>query len=434
MPRRSLWIIFAVIVVSLVCYERADRNPYARYFGEVLSYIDRSYVEPVDERKLFEGAVQGMIGQLDDEYTAYLGPRDARHFQEALDQKFGGIGIEVSLDPKTKELVVLSPLSGSPAYKAGVRAGDRIVGVAGRSTKGFTLSDAVKFLRGPVGTTVRVQVLHHGAEEPVEYEIARDQIRVDSVFGFSRKSDGTWNYFVPGPQRLAYIRVDSFGDRTVEELRAALHSVHEQNAKGLILDLRNNPGGFLEGAKETCDLFVPNNALIVTTRGRGGELRDEFRASGDEKYLTIPMAVLVNRYTASAAEIVAACLEDNDRAVVVGERSWGKGTVQNVIPVEGGKSVLKLTTATYWRPSGKNIHRLKSSQATDEWGVMPSPGLEVKLSDADFGKWLESKRLQDMPPRPGSPTRAYDPQLDRALKHFEQKVRPTAQPQQAART
>jgi carboxyl-terminal processing protease len=426
MPRRTLWLIVAVVIVSLACYERAERNPYGRWFAEALDTIDRYYVEPVDEQKLFEGALGGMVGRLD-EYSAFLPPSQAPQFQQALDQQYGGIGIEVTLEGDQKQLTVMSPLVGTPAYKAGVRAGDKIVAIDGRSTANRPLDEIVHWLRGKPGDPVTIAVLRQGHEQPIDFDLVRARIKVDSVLGDLRDADGIWNFFLTGEDKIGYVRINSFGESTVAELGEALQWLSRRGCRGLILDMRNNPGGLLQAAEEVCDLFLPKGAVIVTTRGRDAQVRNEARATGAGKYQELPLVVLVNDKSASAAEIVAACLQDDHRAPVIGERTWGKGTVQNVIPLEGGRSLLKLTIASYWRPNGKNIHRLASSKADDEWGVKPSPGCEVKLDDKQNARWLEKRRQRDVLPlansSPGETATAgpegspvdFDPQLERAV-------------------
>ncbi len=432
MPRRTMWVIFAAVIVSLVCYERADRNPYGRWISEVFDTIDRYYVEPVDDQKLFEGAVDGMIGRLD-EYSAFLPRRQANQFQESIDQQYGGIGIEVILDGSEKQLTVMSPLVGTPAYKAGVQAGDRIVAIDGKSTAGRSLNDIVGWLRGKPGEPVSISVLREAHDEPIQFDLVRARIRVDSILGDLREPDGSWNFFLPGEDKIGYVRINSFGETTVEELKAALKWLTARDCRGVVLDMRNNPGGLLQGAEQVCDLFLPAGDVIVTTRGRDERVRNKAEATGAGPYQDLPLVVIVNDRSASAAEIVAACLQDHDRAKVVGQRTWGKGTVQNVIPMEGGRSLLKLTIASYWRPSGRNIHRLESSEETDEWGVKPSPGLEVKLDEEATTKMLEKRRQRDVVPAmgssPGDVTAGrdespldFDPQLKQAVEELNQEL------------
>lgn len=431
MSRRSLLLIMMVALVSYACYRRADHNPYGRHFAEILEKIDRNYVEPVDDQKLFEGALEGMVGKLDD-YSSFISRRETDQFRQTLDQKFGGVGIEVSVDPKTQDLMVMSPLVGTPAYIAGVRAGDKIVSIDGQSTKGFSLKDAVGLLRGKEGEPVTLGVIHDGETKPVDYALVRKVIKVDSVLGDVRGPDDTWNFFLAGHPGIGYIRITTFGELTVKELRSALEWLAERHCRGAIIDLRNNPGGLLPAATETCDLFLDAGKPIVSTRGREGKVEEEIHSTGNGPYQKLPLVVLVNHYSASASEIVAACLQDHHRAVIVGERSWGKGTVQKVLPVEGGRSVLKLTTASYWRPSGRNIHRLKSAAETDPWGVDPDADCSVPMTDKELSAWLEYRRDRDIVrPTDKSGTSAapidlnLDPALKRALEVLQKEEAPS---------
>jgi carboxyl-terminal processing protease len=428
MPRRTLWLILAVIVVSLACYERADRNPYGRWLAEALDVIDRNYVEPVDEQKLFEGALGGMVARLD-EYSAYLPRSQAPQFQESLDQQYGGIGIEVTLEGDDKQLTVMSPLVGTPAYKAGVRSGDKIVTNDGRSTAKVPLNEIVRWLRGAPGDAVTIAVMRGGHDDPISFRLVRARIKIDSILGDLRLPDGSWNFFLPGDEKIGYVRINSFGETTVNELTSALEWLKARGCRGLVIDMRNNPGGLLQAAEGVCDLFLPKGAVIVTTRGRDAQVRKEAVASGGGEYPSLPLVVLVNDRSASAAEIVAACLQDHKRAGVVGERTWGKGTVQNVISLEGGRSLLKLTIASYWRPNGKNIHRLESSEERDEWGVKPDPGCDVKLDEKQFANLVEKRHRRDVPtahspgdPDPAEPLLELDPQLKRAVEVLQEKL------------
>ena len=436
MPRRTLWLLLVIGVFSLACYERAERNPYGRWFAEVMETIDRYYVEPVDNEKLFQGALDGMVGKLDD-YSSFLPRSEMRQFQESLDQRYGGIGIEVMLDGPKKELTVMGLLLGTPAYKAGIRAGDKIVSVEGRSTENLQLKDVLHLLRGKAGDEVTVSVRRAGHDQPIDFHLVRAMIKTDSVLGDTRQVDGSWSFMLPGDQRIGYVRISTFGEYTFSEFESALKWLTEQKCRGLILDLRNDPGGLLQSAERICNLFIPKDALIVSTRGRDARERDRYLATGDGPYQDLPLVVLVNDKSASASEIVAACLQDHQRATIVGERTWGKGTVQSVIPLEGGKSLLKLTIASYWRPSGKNIHRMSTSKETDEWGVKPDAGCEVKLDEKELTAWAEKRRERDVLPMPGDNQAAaaspsaepaikspaeFDPQLQRAVEVLEKKI------------
>ncbi len=430
MSRRNLWMIFLVTVISLACYSRATRNPYGRWFAQAMDTIESQYIEPVDPEKLFEGAMRGMVDRLDD-YSTFLPGSMKTYFDQALEQKYGGIGVGVSPPGSDKPLVVVSARMGGPAQRAGIRVGDRIVGIDDRDADGMSFDDALDMLRGKPGTAVTVRVQRQGHDAPLAFHMKRALIKVESVLGDQRREDGSWNFMLPGDDRIGYIRVQSFGDLTVDEFEAAIQELTDEHCRGLILDLRDNLGGLLDKAEEMCDLFLPAGAVIVTTRGRDARVRKETIATGDGPYRDLPIVVLVNDQSASAAEIVAACLQDHDRAKVVGERTYGKGTVQNLIPVEAGKSSLKLTIATYWRPSEKNIHRMSSSKETDEWGVKPDPGGEVKLNDQQKRVMREARRRRDGeivptdsaddPPTADGPLES-DPQLRKAVEILKQQL------------
>ncbi len=400
MPRRTIFILLLTVVVCYACYRRAERNVYVRYFAQALQEIDDNYIEPIDDQKLFEGAITGMVGELD-RYSGFIREQQASDFQRmVLDQKFGGIGIEVTYDKDSKQFKVMTPIVGTPAYEAGIRAGDRIVAVDGQNTRELEtkkeVDQAIEMLRGEPGQPVTLEVIHEGATRPERYELVRRVIHVDSVLGDTRNADDSWNFFLPGHDKIGYVRITSFGERTVDELKAALAILADHDARGLIIDLRNDPGGLLKAAIGVCELFLNRGDVIVSTRGRDRKVKEEFLADRTGPYRNLPLVVLVNRESASASEIVAAALQDHGRAMVAGERTFGKGTVQNVIPIEAGKSVLKLTIATYWRPSGKNIHRLESSRKGDDWGVAPNPQCEFKMSNDDFAKWEERRRQRDV--------------------------------------
>ncbi len=403
MPRRNLLIIFLAAFLSIACYHRAARNRYVGTLSEVMNIIETQYVDPVDSRALFEGAMEGMVGQLDS-YSGFVTPGEYNRLRENLDQEFGGVGIVVELNPETKRLTVMTPLVGTPAYKAGLRSGDQIIEIDGKDTEGMTLEDSVELMRGPEGSEVRLKLLRADAAEPIQVTLNRARIPIESVLGDRRRADGSWVYRLEDHPNIGYIRLTTFGKDTPEELKKALQGYRQpgNHIEGLILDLRGNAGGLLDAAVETCDLFL-DGGIIVTTRGRGGVERASFSATpGVELGKDVPMVVLVDKYSASASEIVAGCLQDQGRAVVGGQRSWGKGTVQNVLPLEGNRSALRLTIASYWRPSGKDIHKRKDAKDTDDWGVRPDPALEVNLSTEQATQIAKARRQRDIQPLEGT--------------------------------
>jgi len=427
MPRRNLFIMTAVAVVCMLCYQKAERGRFGRVLVDAMDQIHRRYVEPVAPEELFAGAMEGMVARLNDPYSAYIDPEQLQEFNEAIDARFGGVGIQVSLDPKTGELTVISPLAGTPAHRQGIRPGDHILRIDGRSTQGLSLEDAVVLLRGRPGEPVALTVLHLGEQTPVELSIVREVIHVETVLGDLRRPDGSWDFFLQGQDGIGYVRITNFAERTTSELEDALAQLVEGGMKGLILDLRDNPGGLLRSAVEAGDLFV-EKGVIVSTRSRGGVVRDKFMARAGNEFAGFPIVVLVNRFSASAAEIVAACLQDYQLATVVGERTWGKGTVQEVIDLDARAGALRLTTATYWRPSGKNIHKPAGKENNGDWGVRPDEGCEVVLDDAALVRLREQRHRRDVyHPNGAAPAElpdilADDPQLQRALERLKEKL------------
>ena len=427
MPRRNITWLMLAVVVSFVCFQKANsgrRNEHARMFeifNAVLEKVETDYVEDVPSQDLFDHALKGMIGDLDP-YSAYISPDDYEELKQDLDQEFGGIGIQVALEDDA--VVVMSPLVGTPAYEAGIMAGDRILAIDGSSTEGFQLPDAVERLRGKVGEPVELTVLHPGAKEPEDIQLERAIIEVESVQGDTHNPDGTWNFFLEDAPGIGYIRISSFGEKTHNEVCQALKWLQDRDMQGLIIDLRTNPGGLLKSAVQISDEFV-DSGTIVSTRGRGNQVVKQFEAHGPGTHRGFPIAVLVNKYSASASEIVSACLQDHGVATIIGERTWGKGSVQSVIPIEdltGRPGAMRLTTAYYWRPSERNIHRKPDAKEEDEWGVTPNEGYLVKIPREQFRQLLEQRRRRDVV-RPmqtdEEPEPIPDPQLAKAVEYLQ---------------
>lgn len=401
MPARNMLVIVLAAVASVVCYAKAERNRYVATLAEAMAIIQDHYIEPVEPRTLFEGAMEGMLASLGDQYSNYISPRDFAEFQTSLDQEFGGVGIVVEVHPPTRHLMVVTPLVNTPAYEAGLQAGDLILSINGKSTQDMSMSDAVDLMRGKPGTEVHLTIRRDGETTPREVRLRRAIIPIESVLGDTRRADGSWNFFLDEHPHIGYVRVTTFGDHTAEEFKRALQQFEEHPIQALIIDMRGNAGGYLSAAIAICDMFI-DEGTIVSTRGRDGTIRAIYHARPAATIFPqdIPMVVLVDRDTASASEIVAACLQDHGRAAVAGARSWGKGTVQNVIQLEGGSSAIKLTTASYWRPSEKNIHRSKDASDEDDWGVRPDPGLEIALDSETRRKLRRLRQLRDIVLRP----------------------------------
>ncbi|MEO2016366.1 MAG: S41 family peptidase [Fuerstiella sp.] len=370
-----------------------ERYELMQLFAETFQQIESNYVRDVDRRELMESAIQGMLRHLD-QYSSYIPPTDVRRFTQMVEQEFGGIGITVN-SPSPGRLIVVSPLPGTPAYRAGIRAGDLIVEVEGKSTEGLSLTDAVKKLQGPVGRPVVIKIVHPGeGSEPEEIRLVRQLIKAPTVLGDRYNDKDEWEFMYDDEQKIGYIRLSHFSRFTAQEVKAALDSVVERKVRGLVIDLRYNPGGLLEAAIEIADMFL-EDGNIVSVRGRNVPERS-WDAKKRDTYSNIPMAVLVNGFSASASEVLSACLQDNKRAVIIGERTWGKGSVQNIIRMEEGESALKLTTASYHRPSGVNIHRFPDMNVDDEWGVTPDEGYLIKYDRRQRTAWQRYRRAKDV--------------------------------------
>ncbi|HTU91885.1 MAG TPA: S41 family peptidase [Gemmataceae bacterium] len=389
MSRRNLYWLLGITAVSLlgitVSYSAPSRErdkdyELVRLMVDVLNEVRERYVVDIDaahERKLVEDMINGGLERLDP-HSSYMPPREYKQLEKQSEGKFGGVGIQVGLDRLTRQLTVLSPMPGTPAYEAGVMAGDLIVKIDGKATENMRMSEAVDMIQGEPGQKVTLTVLHEGAKDPVELAITRAIIEVPCVLGDQRKGDNlrAWDFMIDKANKIGYIRLTNFSKTASKELRDAVEELQREGVRGLVIDLRNNPGGLLKEAREVSDLFL-TEGRIVSTKGRNH--KEEIYDAKPEGTLLLPaekypMAVLVNKYSASASEIVSAALQDHQRAVVIGERTYGKGSVQNIIEMHEGsdRSALKLTTASYWRPSGKNIHRFPDSKDSDDWGVQPN--------------------------------------------------------------
>jgi carboxyl-terminal processing protease len=308
-------------------------------FTEVLREIEENYVEPQDPQKLIEGAIKGMVQSLDP-HSSYMTKEEHQELMMETRGSFTGIGIEITV--KDGMLTVVSPIEGTPAYTAGLKAGDRIVKIEGKPTKDMTLLDAVKQIRGPKGSQVTLTILRENETKPLEFAIVRDVIPLKSV-----------RHLALSPE-IGYVRVSNFQSKTSEDLASALEDLEKgRKLTGLILDLRNNPGGLLSQAIEVSELFL-DSGVIVSTKGRDSSQDITATAHKNKRVRSYPIIVLVNGGSASASEIVAGALQDNHRALILGTRTFGKGSVQTILPLSDG-SGLRLTTARYYTPSGRSI-------------------------------------------------------------------------------
>lgn len=371
--------------------QAAENEDAAELIADVLNLIENNYVEEVDRQKLLEAALNGIMAELD-QHSAYIPPAEISQFRGSIDKSYGGIGVQVSLE--NGEMKVISPFFGSPAYKEGIMAGDVILSIQGQSTEGMTLDRAAELTTGEIGTEVLVTVRRTSSDVVEELKLVRATIKMETVLGDSRRPDESWEFYIDAESKIACVRLTGFGRTTADELRQTLSHLIDDGMQGLILDLRFNPGGLLSSAIQISDMFI-DEGRIVSTQSRTSPPR-VWEATSKSTLPNFPMVVLVNQYSASASEIVAACLKDHGRAIVIGQRTFGKGSVQNVVPLTGGSSALKLTTATYYRPNGRNIHRREEATDEDEWGVEPNDGFEVLLTEDEVVRFLKDRRLRDV--------------------------------------
>tara|TARA_B100001250_G_scaffold361636_1_gene339811 strand:+ start:562 stop:1866 length:1305 start_codon:yes stop_codon:yes gene_type:complete len=315
-----------------------------RVFTEIFSKIKSDYVENISDEVLLENAIHGMLQGLDP-HSTYLDKEAYKELQEGTSGEFGGLGIEVGYEDGFVK--VISPIDDTPAQRAGIKAGDLIIRLDGKSAKGISLMEAVKIMRGKPGSEIELTILREGKEKPFDIKIVRDVITIVNVKAKLIDSD------------FGYVRISSFQLQTADDLRKSLKDLETGNnkkLKGLVLDLRNNPGGLLNAAVDVSDLFI-NSGLIVYTEGRVKDSKLKFNAKPNELFENTPIVVLVNGGSASASEIVAGALQDHKRAIIMGERTFGKGSVQTILPMND-ETALKLTTARYFTPSGRSIQAL----------------------------------------------------------------------------
>lgn len=355
-------LLFTFMVISpVVGFTKADPKQeeityrYLETFANVLSILQENYVEEIETREAIEGAINGLLLSLDP-HSAYLKPENYREFRNETDGSFTGIGIKITL--KDGIITVISPIADTPADRAGIKANDKIIKIDGVPTKGKTPFDAVKILRGPKGSEVTLSIYREGWDSPKDFTLERSEIPLVSVKSMVLK---------PG---FGYVRISNFQRNTTKELKKHLKELkNDALLQGIILDLRNNPGGLLEQAVSVSDLFL-DQGLIVYTRGRNKDQDLTFEAKADNTLDRFPMVVLVNEGTASASEIVAGAFQDHRRGVIVGTKTFGKGSVQSIVPLNDGAG-LKMTTAHYYTPSGRSI------QVT---GIDPDVTVQVQQS------------------------------------------------------
>ena len=440
MSRRNLTLLLVSIVFCALCFYRGEQDPYARYTLEGYEKIDRHALDDVPDRELFQGAMRGMVEVLKergDPHSTFTDETHTKLFLQDIAQEIGGIGVRLRFvgDPPQLE-VAGPPLPGKPADRAGIRKGDRILAIDGESTEGLTPADfevVLDRMRGKPGTPLELTLQRAESDEQYTVQLVREKMTLDSVRGDRLLPDQTWRYELEQNPRIALVRLLSFGAKSVSELETLLPKLKADGMQAMILDLRGNPGGALDAAVEVCELFLSQGKLVVEKRNRSRSLKLYTRRTGP--YTELPLVLLIDRDSASASEIVAGCLQDHGRAAVVGERSFGKGTVQELIPMQANRTRLKLTVDSFWRPSGKNIHRegddREASLAGDDWGVIPNEGLEVELDDEQYVRWIKGRFIRDITPlgeqpeveEGAEPPEPFtDPAVDLAVEYLQEKL------------
>jgi C-terminal peptidase prc len=400
--------------------------------------------EDLDEGKDITYSLNAMLGKLD-RHTDYIDPETLKRIGHEIKGHFTGIGVQIRKNNTHDALQVVTPIKDSPAYKAGLYAGDLITGIVREvdsdgtklakpevlSTKGMTTEDAVKKILGKEGTKVKLIVTREGSEKPLEFELLRGRVEVETVLGHKRKDNDSWDYVIDPENKICYVRLTQFSRNSYRDLAKMMQELHAKGSiKGFILDLRFNPGGLLDSAVKISDLFI-DDGMIVTIRPRSGP-ETSYIGKSDGSYLTFPMVCLVNGYSASGSEIVAASLQDHGRAIIMGSRSYGKGSVQTIHPFDTGGQ-LKLTTASFWRPNGKNLNKSSTQgRDEDEWGVTPDKGFATDLPTKELNDLQDHQRDREIIHRPdkrdtgGMKNGFRDRQLDQALEYLRGQIRTAA--------
>ncbi len=378
-----------VLLTDALAAKQADVFKQLDLLVEVRHELVESYVEEPDQLGLIEAAVQGMVSSLDDPYTVFVPAENVEQFSDRLTGSFSGIGAEIDmLDGRPR---IVTPLEDSPAWKAGIMAGDVILAVDGETTQEKTQMQVIKRIKGEAGTDV-VLTIRRESGEKMDITVTRAQISVQTVRGARRKADHSYDFMLDPANKIGYVRLSQFTEPTADELRAALETLLAQDVQGLILDVRFDPGGLLNSAVAVCDLFLTEGQRIVSTKGR--KWPEQVFDSTDETLMPdTPIVILANEGSASASEVLTGALSDNKRALFVGTRTFGKGSVQQVRALESGLGALKLTGAYYYLPSGRNIHKKPDAEV---WGVDPDEGAYVPMTNEAYEKMIKTRREADV--------------------------------------
>ena len=352
-------LLAALLVLSSPTLRSAADQTYEdmKMLVEVMNLIRDNYVQDIETKKLVYGAAAGMVRGLDP-FSQFLEPDAHKEMKTETEGEFGGLGIRIAI--RDNVLTVITPLPGTPAYRQGILPNDRIIKIAGETTQDINIEQAVKKLRGAPGSKITLTIAREGEKELKDFNLTRELIKIESIKARMRDNS------------IGYVRLTEFTQRSAIDFDAALKTLKSKGMTSLVVDLRNNPGGLLNVAVDVCRLFIGNNKLIVYTEGRR-QPKQEFRADATAPYAGLPMVILVNHGSASGSEIFAGCLQDYHRAVILGSESFGKGSVQSVIPLADG-SGLRLTTAKYYTPSGRTFHR---DEKTGKGGITPDIVIDV---------------------------------------------------------
>lgn len=415
----TIAVLICVSVPSFAVEESAAAYKKLETFSKVLGFLEQSYIDPIDNDERIEQAIKGMVNGLDP-HTTYLTKEEYDQMKVDTSGKFGGIGIELGIN-ESKELIVIKPLETGPAIHKGVKAGDRLIEVDGESTEGWSIVDAVQNLRGPKGSTVDLKLIHEGETEPFDVTIKRTTIYLQSV---SHKLL---------LKQYGYIQIKSFQENTEQDVADAFESMQkdlakkDKNMRGLVLDLRNNPGGLLDQAIRVTDLFI-EKGVIVSTKGRTDTQIEVNYAKKEGTLPYIPMVVLINDGTASASEIVAGALQDHLRATLVGTPSFGKGSVQTIIDLDDG-SGLKMTVARYYTPKDRPIQNLGNSPDLYVSNYNYRPEDEFFRREQDLQGSIETLEINDKrESRKKGIEKILDPQLKASIEYLQTTERFQAKP------
>lgn len=416
MRKRILYSVLVVLLglnlivgaqIYLSSAQAAEKNNVYQQmdlFVRVLEKVRQEYVEgdKVTYQELIYGALKGMLNGLDP-HSEFMEPTKYEDLRNDTEGAYGGVGLVVSL--RDSVLTVVSPMEDSPAFRAGVLAGDQIIRIDGKSTEKMSMTDAVKKLKGEPGTTVTLTVTRSSVPQPQDFTLTRAVIKLDTV-----KDVNGQRSFPLSENKIGYVRISQFGEQTTRDLEDALKKLKKEGMEGLILDLRNNPGGLLDQAVGVCELFIQRGALIVSTEGRAPQSKAKYRSRGRDQFPDLEIVILVNGGSASASEIVAGCLQDRGRALIMGEQTFGKGSVQSIMPLQDG-SALRLTTAKYYTPSDKVIHKK---------GITPDSIIPMSPEEEEALNWQRVPGgLGGLDPeRRALAENARDVQLERAMDYL----------------